>query len=274
MKQFNLGQAWSRAMTLARGNFQFLAVIAGLFLFLPSLLFYVVMPDTMGMMMTPADDPKAMAELFADQAGPIVGAAILLMLCSMVGYAAMVRLMGPGRPTVGEALSAAIRALPTLIGCILLFLVGYLLFSLVFGLLVTALAMAVGPEGAAALMLVLILVLIGYIFARLCIMMPVIVNEGVSNPITAYTRSWKLTKPAAWRIFGFFALLIVAYMVISLLVFGALGLIAAMVGGMFVLALVSSLIGMLVSVVLSGILVAIHEQLACQSGPALGETFE
>lgn len=269
--EFSLNAVWSRAVTLVGKNFQLLALIAGIFMLLPSLLFYVARPDVLAMLMQPAQDPEALARQIGEHAATLVTVFSGLMMLTMLGYAAMVRLIGPDRVTVGEAIGTAFRVLPTLIACLLIFIVGYFVASIGLSFVTIAVSLVVGPNGATALMSVMLLVLLGYVFSRLCVMMPVIVNDGIGNPFTAYARSWKLTRPAAWRIFGFFLLLTVAYFVVSLLFFGVIGMLSALAGGTFIFGLISSLIGMVVAMMMSGILVSIHEQLA----PAgrMGDTF-
>lgn len=269
--EFSLSTVWSRAMALVGSNFQLLALIAGIFMLLPSLLFYVGMPDMLAMLMQPSEDPELLAQQIVEQAPTFILVFSGLMIFTMIGYGAMVRLIGPDRVTVGESIVSALRALPTLIACLLIFVVGYFIVAVVLGILVAMLSAVVGTTGASALMTLTLLLAIGYVFARLCIMMPVIVNDGLRNPFAAYARSWKLTRPAAWRIFGFFILLAIAYMVISLLFFSVIGMLTALTGGMFFFGLVSSLIGMVVAMVLSGVLVGIHEQLAPPAG--MGDTF-
>ena len=81
------------------------------------------------------------------------------------------------------------------------------------------------------------------------------------------------------RLFAFFALLFVAYIVISMvaaIVLQALGLFtpeALAGGGVLAFALVSSVIGALLAMLLSGILVSIHRQLA-GNAPTADEDYD
>lgn len=276
--QFEMNRTWSEAVRLVKANFQLLALLAGIFLLLPSLLMIVSMPQAVQLFANPAASPEAVSEQLV-QSMPSFSVIILVMLAiSMVGYGAMVALIGPARPTVGGAIASAFRALPTVIAAFLIFVVGYLLAALllgvVAGLLAVALSFAVGQGGASIVISVLLLVAIAYVLARFSLLLPVVIIDNVRNPLAAFARSWRLTAPAHWRILRFFVLLFVAYFVIALLVVLVLGGVSAAVsedGAMLVLGVISGLLGMIVAMIFSAILVSMHGQLA---GPHAGEVFE
>ncbi|MEO6552252.1 MAG: hypothetical protein ABIO26_06830 [Croceibacterium sp.] len=279
-----MNRTWSQAVAKVRGNFQLLALIAGIFMLLPSLLIVVTMPALFGAALPGGNPEAARAQLNAISPA-FYGVFVVIMLASLVGYSAMISLMGQDRPTVGGAIGKGFKALPTLVGAFLLFLVGYLLAAVVIGLGVGLLAVAAASVsgGAAGLVAVLagIALFIGvlYVLTRFSLLLPVIVLDGVLNPITAYVRSWRLTKPSAWRIFGFFALLFVVYIVIAVLlvmVGSAVGMAGGRTGGsgIFVFGVLSGLLGMAVAMVVSGILVAMHDQLAGTNSRAVIDTFE
>lgn len=275
--QFDMNRTWSQALTLVRKNFQLLALIAGVFMLLPSVLFYIAFPDVLAMMSTTADPEVMEAQMLAVMP-QLATFGLLALLVQMVGYMAMIALIGSDRPTVGESIMRGIKGLPALIGAGIVFTAGYvaltLVLSLIIGLVAAVLGMA--SEGAAAgLALILsfvIIVVLLYVMVRFCLTLPNIVLERL-GPLAALARSWRLTKPRAGAILGFFALLFIAYMVISMLlfiVFGAFGFVAGgpiASGTVLVLGLLSGLIGTLVAMLLSGILVSIHEQLSGGTEP-------
>jgi membrane-anchored glycerophosphoryl diester phosphodiesterase (GDPDase) len=280
--QFEMNRTWSEAMALVRSNFQLLALLAGLFMLLPSLILVVTMPQllTVGLPDAAGSNPEQAAEQMMAAAPSLFGVLLVILVISLIGYAAMVALIGRDRPTVGGAIGTAVRSLPTLIGVLLIFIVGYLVGAFVLGVVVGLLAAAIGAltgSGAAGfLMAIALLVIVGYICTRLSLILPVVVLDGVRNPFAAYGRSWRLTGPDHLRIFGFFALLFVAYCVIALLlvaVMGAMGMVAGG-AGTFLFGIVSGLIGVVVSMIVTGILVSMHGQLAGISTGAVSETFE
>lgn len=269
--QFDMNRTWSQALALVRKNFQLLAVIAGVFMLLPSVLFYVAFPDILAMMSVTADPEVVETQMLSMMPQlPIVGLAALLL--QMVGYMAMVALIGNGRPTVGQSIVRGIKGLPALLGAIILFAAGYIAVTLVLGLVTGLLAalFGMGSEGAVAglgaILSTVLLAVVFYVMVRFCLTLPGIVLERL-GAVAALRRSWRLTSSRAGAIFAFFALLFVAYMVISLLlfiVFGAFGFVAGsqlMGGTALVLGLLSGVVGALTAVLLSGILVSIHAQL-------------
>lgn len=275
--QFDMNRTWSQALALIRKNFQLLALIAGVFMLLPSVLFYVAFPDILAMMSTAAD-PDAMEAQMLAVMPQLMGFGLVALLVQMVGYMAMVALMGSDRPTVGESIVRGIKGLPALIGAAVLFAVAYVAATVVLSLILGLIAGLFGAtsEGAAAglgaMLSIIILVASLYVMVRFCLTLPVIVLDRL-GPIKALGQSWRLTRPRAWAIFSFFALLFVAYMVISMLLFiviGALGFVAGgPVGGgtALVLGLLSGVIGAFAAMLMSGILVSMHEQLSRGSEP-------
>jgi hypothetical protein len=274
--QFDMNRTWSQALALVRKNFQLLALIAGVFMLLPSVLFYVAFPEILTMMSVTADPDAVEAQMMAMMPQlPIAGLAALLL--QMIGYMAMIALIGNGRPTVGQSIVRGVKGLPALLGAVILFASGYIAVTLVFGLVVGLLAALFGMagEGAAGLggiLSTVLLAIVFYVMVRFCLTLPAIVLERL-GPVAALRRSWRMTKPRAGAIFAFFALLFVAYMVISLLlfiVFGALGFVAGSQpagGTALVLGLLSGVVGALTAVLLSAIMVSIHGQLAAGPEP-------
>lgn len=283
---FDMNRTWSHAVALVQANFQLLAVIAGVFILVPNLIFYLALPDVMMAITSSLNpDPEQMTAMLADQIGPMIGFGALVVVAQFIGYASLVALMGNTRPTVGEALRQGLGAIPTLLGItlltILIYLVLGLALALVVGVFAALLAMAAGEAAIVLVTLVSIVLLFAgmiYITARFLMVYPAIMLEGITNPITAMQRSWQLTKPHAKRIFWFLMLLFVAYLVISLIVSSIFGLLIAAMGTGTAAALASGLLngvlGCLVATIFAGIMVAMHKQLAGTDTADIGETFE
>jgi uncharacterized membrane protein YjjP (DUF1212 family) len=278
-----MNRTWSQATALVRANFQLLAIIAGVFMLLPGVMIYMAMPDLFSQMAL-AQDPEQISALLASMAGPLTLFFLISFVLQMIGYGAMVALMGEDRPTVGEALRRGARSLPTLIGTALVVLVVYLLLSFALGLvmmLLVGLVGAIGGQAAAAVITFVLLLILGiivlYVMTRLSLTLAVVVLERQLNPVRALIRSWHITKDHAWSIFGFYVLLLIAYFVISLLLMGILGVVGAALGegaaSAFFMGIVNGLIGAFVAMVMSGILVSMHQQLAGRSAAEIGETF-
>ena len=280
---FNMNRTWSQATHSVRANFQLLAIIAGVFLLLPALVFALAAPNAFDIMAL-GEDPEAISAAMGTVIGPLLIYFIVGTVLQLIGYAAMVALIGGERPTVGEAIMLGLRSLLPLIGAFLIFLLAYLLLAIVLSLLIGGFAALLGGAGGGGIAAVLGIVLFAVLFAaaiyamtRLSLTLPLIVLSGERNPVTALRRSWALTAPHRGAIFGFFLLLFIAYVVISLLLLGLTGVVAAAIGqgagAAFFTGLVNGIIGALVAMVMSAILVAMVRQLAGPSPAATRDTF-
>ncbi len=280
---FNMNRTWSQATHSVRANFQLLAIVAGVFLLLPALIFALAAPNAFDIMAL-GEDPEAISAAMGTVIGPLLIYFIVGTVLQLIGYAAMVALIGGERPTVGEAIMLGLRSLLPLIGAFLIFLLAYLLLAIVLSLLIGGFAALLGGAGGGGIAAVLGIVLFAVLFAaaiyamtRLSLTLPLIVLSGERNPLTALRRSWALTAPHRGAIFGFFVLLFIAYVVISLLLLGLTGVVAAAIGqgagAAFFTGLVNGIIGALVAMVMSAILVAIYRQLAGPSSAATRDTF-
>ena len=226
---FDLSAAWDSALRIFRGSWQLLLVLAGIFVLLPNLAFSFAMPELMtggAFQDVPANaEPE---QVFA-QIGPMLGSLFLVMsvltLIQAIGQMAMMAVTDPSRPTVGQSIRIAFSALPTMIGVFILMLLAYLAAVLVLmvpvGLLAYAAGEGVGAALAGLLAIPLLLVGLGYLATRLSMTMPAVILGEERNPVAAIKRSWQVTQKPAWRLFAYYALLVICYLVISM-VFGLL----------------------------------------------------
>ncbi len=264
-------------MVLLRENFQLLAVIAGVFLLLPAVAIYFLIPG-MDEFLVPGADPEVMQERVMEIIGPVLTYGFINSIIQFVGYGAMVALMGTSRPTVGEALGIGAKSVPSVLAALVIFLVLYMLAAIVIVVPITMLATAGGVPGLALTGPIFVVAVAIFLMARLSMSLPVIVIDRVLNPIKAVKRSWDLTGQAQWRVLIFWLILGVAYLVISLLVFGVFGAIAGLAGGgsavTLILGLVNGLASMTVGMVLCGLAVAMHSQLSGPTDTEISATFD
>lgn len=265
--KFDLDTAWKDATRLIRENLGLLAVIAGVFYFLPYLAALLWVPGmselVMGQMDPDSDRMQAMVQaLFADY----WWAFLLLTLVQSIGLLSMLALLRRrANPTVAEAMAVGARSV-----------LSYLAASILLGFLIAIVAIAVAAPGALAGMPVLVVigviamvVIILYLFTKFSMVSPVIAVDGVLNPIEALKRSWKLTKGNSLRIFFFYALLMIAYFVISAVIGLVFSLLFALGGAeaqTFGNAFSSSLMNAIFAVVFIGVLAAVHAQLTRLGG--------
>lgn len=277
---FDSSRAWRDAMALVQANSEVLIAVAGVFFLLPGIASALFLTDYQNNLMANIGNSAAVRQLMEGNVGKVMSFGLISLLLQSVGHMAMLALLTDRtRPTVGQALGIAVRAFPTLAATILIVFAGYLLGALIYAVFAGVLGVA---TGIGMLTFVLILLLAGvmvYVMVKLSLTMPVIVIEKVLNPFAALTRSWRLTRGNSLRLFLFYLLLVLIYLVIATVFGGGIMLIATLAAGegtlsLVVTALVSGLFGAMASLLITAILAAIHRQLAGPSAESLGATFD
>ena len=289
--RFSGNRAWQDAIGLISANREVLLVIAGVFIFLPNLLTSFFMKGVQQRMlaMLPrlqhAATPAAV-QPFITLYAHLAPWLLVIMVAQAVGICAMLALLTDHRrPTVGEALVIGLKSLPTLIGVGLIFILGYILLAgvAVMGIGVVAMAVPV----LAVLLAIAAFVGVMWLAMRFLLIQPVVVIEREMNPFRAIAASWRLTGGNAWRLLGFFLLLLIAYVVLMVVVSMVMGVLLMFAAGAARLAsasgqspivtlgsgIVSGLLGAGFIVVFTGLLAAIHRQLAGPSAEAIADTF-
>lgn len=283
--RFDSNQAWTEAVASVSAHRAVLWPVAGVFFLLPGLIWVWFFSGTQAELMAGMRNPATASAAMAGMFGKVMPYLLLLMLIQSVGNLSLLGLLTDRtRPTVGQAIGSAVRNLPSLIGAGVLIFIVYMVIGLVVALVI-GLIVALTKVTAIAIVFVGIgLVAIFWALTRLSVLLPVIVIDKVSNPITAITRAWGLTKGSAASLFLFYLLLLVAYAVIAAVVQLALGALmgitmmgageAAKSGGSLIaMGLVGGVIGAVVAVLLNAILAAVHRQLAGPSADAYNDTF-
>jgi hypothetical protein len=270
-----MNRAWNDARSLLRVSRDVVLVVAGVFFFLPYFAFMVVMPDPLAGMSAAAlgNSESVVNKLgqFYSQVWWVVLIVIILQAVGMLGLIAL--LTDRSRPTVGEALKTGA-------GKMLSYIAAYLLLGFALGAAVLLAGVIAATTGLAALGgLAAILAVIAWIvlFVRFSLVAPVLVKESVASPIAALGRSWTLTRDNGGRLFGFFFLLFVTYLVVVMVVTMVTGTIFGLLGqevAKFGDALVMSLLNAGWAMLFLAVLAAVHDQLAGPSTAKLNKTFE
>ncbi|MBD3730249.1 MAG: glycerophosphoryl diester phosphodiesterase membrane domain-containing protein [Sphingomonadales bacterium] len=272
--KLDMGKAWNDAMALVLANRDVVAVVAGVFFFLPNLAFALLVTNPMADM---AGDANVKPEQLMDMLGQFYvnnwWAFVLLLLLQYVGMLGLVSLLTDrDRPTVAEALKfGAICLLPYLGAALLMSLAMFLVILVPVMIGAAAKSVAIG-----ALLGVLAMVVVIYLTIKFSLIAPVMAMEKQLNPITALVRSWQLTKGNSLLLFAFYALLAIAFIVVSMMItmvfslaFALMGAEAAMIGNGFV----GSILNTAWVVVAVGVWVAIYRQLSGEV-PTTVATFE
>ncbi len=282
--KFDGNRAWNDAVRAVAANREVLLVLAGVFFFLPGLAavlflsgFQAEMAASVAAVMAAPRNPAALQQMMHAY-GSIAPYVIVLLLVQSLGYTAMLALLtDQRRPTVSEAMAIGARSIPALIGALVIFFLGYVLVSLPMGLILIGCIAALGPQAGAAIGITIDMAALIVVVTRLSLTLPVVVIEGLHRPFAALLRSWRVTSGSTLRLLAFYAMLGIAYIVITVALSALVNLLSAVTGpgqGFVLLSGgLSGVIGALTSIVLTAILAAVHRQLAGPSFGAISETF-
>ena len=271
--KFDMTAAWGEATAMIAANREVLMIVAGVFFLLPSIaMVFFGPPPPDAQPTTPEQAMTMLSGYYADLA-PLM---LIGGIAQAIGMLSLLALLADrSRPTVAEALKTGALCLLPYIGAQLLTGVAAgLIFLLIIGL-----GVASGATAVAVALVPLALVAVIYLMVKTTLASPVIVIEGVRNPINALLRSWALTKGNSFRLFGFFMLVGIAFLVVMMVATMGIGLVAALLftdGDVAQIAsgTVSGLIGSVMVVFFIAIMAAAHRQLAGPSGEAISSTFE
>lgn len=279
-RKLDMGQAWSEASALLGANRDTIGAIAGLFFFLPSFAAALFVPELVNPEPARAasNDPQAVLDAALGQMRAIYAdnwpLFLAISLAGLVGSLAILALLSDrGNPTVREALVTAARRLPSYLAAQI---ISALMAALAVGLPLGLVA-AFAPAWATVVVLLAAVVLVIYLVIKFALIAPVIATEGITNPVGAIARSWRLTKGNSLRIFAFLALLFLVIGIVSALVQGILTLIFAAIGGEVATignGVVSAIINTLITVIFLVVIGAVHRQLAGETPGRVAEVFE
>jgi hypothetical protein len=265
-------RAWKHASRNVSRNRDALLAVAGVFFLLPQLalaLFYPQPEPAVGM------SEQQIIALAQNYYLSTLPAMIPLVICQALGTLSLLSLLSHAtRPTVGEALRLGLAGLLTYLGAQILLGIG---IGVAGGLVISLLAMAGGATLAVAGLLLAVL-LAAAIALRVSLTGAVVAIEGERSPLRALRRSWALTAGNAWRLMGFYALFLVAFLVILMMVSLVIGIPLQMMASGWAVelgsALVSSTLNALMAMYLVAIIEAVHHQLAGEPGEQERRTFE
>ncbi len=238
-RELDFTAAWNDGIALLKTHREAALAIAGVFIFLPSLIFGFLFPqpefDASG------NSNVVMAQLI-EFYKTIAPWALLMGVFSGIGTLAVnFMAINPRHPVTGEAIISGAKSYLTLLGASIL----------------SGIAIGLG---------LLLLIVPGIYFAvKFSQIRTVIAAEDQLNPITALSRSWQLTKGNSLRIFGFVLVIIIVSaiaMLIFNMLFAGLGLVLPGSAGLFVTALGSALSSALFVLLLEFINMGIYRQLS------------
>jgi hypothetical protein len=270
--KFDMGRAWSQATAMLSANRDLIAVVSGVFFFLPYLALMLMIPDLSAELPRPEPgaDPQAMIDAVMAIYGRVWPWLVLMAILQGIGsLALLVLLRDSTRPTLGEALRlGAIAFLP--------YLAAQLTLGVAIAVVVALLAGGAAAISPAVTVLAILVACVAavYLAVKFSLTMPVIGIERIYNPFTALARSWRLTKGNSLRLFFFYFLIFVAGLIVVIVIEMIFGLLFALFGAQGALignGIVSSLLNAGWATLFLAVLAAAHRQL---SGPSDGNLAE
>jgi len=259
-------QSWQRAHGAVIANLDAIMALAGVFFLLPALVLDLLAPQSMPTI-TANMTPDAMASALESLWLKLAPYALPVLAMNTLGTLTLVALLGTAaRLTVAQAIIRALRGLLPYVAAQLAF---GLMFSLVGGLVVSALALG----GARMQGLAVVVVIAGMLYAvvRLTLVAPVMLAEGVRNPLQALAKSWRMSAGNVAAMGLFMALMFVVLLVVRMAGVGLVGSLAALIGGAEAAritgAVISALAGTVFSVYFAALITRFHAQLA-ETSPA------
>ena len=258
--RFESMKVWDEAAAALLANREVLLAVMGVFAVLPvfALAQFLPLPEPV-QGQTPAQLLERWGQYFDAYWLPFV-AGLLLELFGML--VALALLGDPARPTVGEAIRQAGRAMPAflaaLIGAhgvaLLAGLVPVTLIALLQSLLLTQVAAVLGS------------VFILYMMVRFAFIGPIVLLGGVRNPIEVLRRSFLVTKGIGWQLLVFLLLVYFAFSLVGWLVQGAFAILVSLIAGAEGGLLIGNLVGSLMQGVLAAAFVAVIASSYRQAG--------
>lgn len=270
--KLDMGSAWSEATAMISANRDLVAIIAGIFVFLPTIVLAVIAPEAaMGPAEVNPDDPMAALQAFYSANGIWL---FLIGIVNAIGSLALFALFADNRPTVGDAIATGVKTLLPYLAAQILLVLG---LSILLGIPV-GLAVGLGGTAAGVLVGLVAFVVLVYVIIKFSLLAPAMIIGGILNPVRALRASWEATKGNSLRLMLFYFLLGIAIVVIAL-VFGLIsGLFVAMLGTGSVAAMVGGALNGLLSAVWTLVIVAVlsatYRQLTGPSARSVSETFE
>ncbi len=248
--KFDLDTAWRDTRRYLTENSGLLAIMAGIFVFLPYAVMLVLMPLVADLPDVPEGASyEVAAEAMTAFYGKVWWMFLLVGIILIVGQLAILALIGRRPPpTVGEAIMIGAKAIfPAALALILQ--------SLAINFVMLGIILIASVAGSQALFYLAAIAALGvafYLSVRFSLSLPIAAIEGSVNPIQMLSQSWSRTKGHGLRLLGFFALISVAGLVVALVLTLVAGTILALLGPA-----VAEGIGLIISAALMAALVAV-----------------
>lgn len=199
-RHISIGTAWAEAAAGLRRERRLVAPVALGLMLLPSVLSAMVQPATVAS----DNDPPAwrMVAMFA------------ILLVTIVGQMAIVLLVDGWRGSVGQAIARAVRRLPPLLLAGLMLMLPLFVLLAVAGGLGGVRADPAKMSGGAAAVILLFMALMAFVAIRL---LPMVAFAATTDAgaVALLRRTWRATHGHFWKLFGFFLMWLIAFLIVA-----------------------------------------------------------
>ena len=215
MTNLSITTAWNETAAFVAREGRLLFPVSLALITLPTVLLQAFTPA-----MIPGEEPKAGAWLLLLP---------LVLVSSVLGTLAIsILALRPGT-VVGDAIKAAARRLPAVLGAALLIALGAVVVLLPLMLLYDPKGGASGKPLIAALLLAASALFL-FVSVRLMLVNPA-AADARGGPLELIRRSWALTAGHFWKLLGFALLLVVLFLVVTLAVSSITGIVIVLAAG-------------------------------------------
>ncbi len=213
MSQLSINRVTARTQVFLKAEWRLALPVALALVGLPAVVLELVAPLPASPEAMPAFDPRMLL-------------AIPVVLATMVGAGAVTALALVPGISVAEAIRAGARRCGVLFAAWLLSLFALALLVVLVAIVASLAGMAGGARQPAVLTLAMIVIGVTALLAgvRLALLTPVVMDRAI-GPVDALKQSWRLTRGVFWRIAAVLALLLLAVLLFSAAVQGAVGVV-------------------------------------------------
>lgn len=213
MKNLSIGTAWNETIAIVKRDAGLLFTLAVALMALPTIMLQVLAPQPL---QGQSFEPGAWMLLV-----------VPVMLLNLLGGLTITMLTLDRENIVGQALAAAARRIPSLLGALLLLALGAGLLAVPIALL--GLLLGGGRSSTLLTGLLLVIVMI-FFWARLILMTPVAAAEPV-GPIGIVKRSWKLTAGHVLPLIGVLVGMTLVFLVVTMAISSVVGIVVILLLG-------------------------------------------
>jgi hypothetical protein len=276
----NIGQVISRTFGVIKERFGLLLGVYGVF-FAVQLGLFAVLGIGVGASVMGGLAQGSASALGGGMIAVVVLVYLAYFLVFFAQFAAMSAAASPlQRIGFGEAVNAGLRSAPTLFGVFILFMIGYFVFAIAFGIVAGLLSMA-GNAGA-AIAAILVFLAAMYLMCRISLVNAIAAVDRIGNPITVLARSWAITKGKVLPIFAVLLIFGLAAMLLMGVLFAPFyaSLTASMTSGQVpnfasfgVFSIAMMIVGVVIVIVFAALFSVIHGEISDGSGEEMSSVF-